>query len=421
MSEFHCLFVIAFVAVLAPLLARLPALIRMPAVILELVLGILIGPSGAGWVTSHGSIGLLGEFGLIFLFFQAGFEFNPDKIGADPLRLGALAWLVSLGLTSVFIGLLYLVGLVHAPLLVGIVLPTTAFGMLIPILRQSRDLDSNFGRYVLGAAAIGELGPLILAPLVLAQAHQHLHQTLLSMAFLAIAIAAIVFARSLRSERLSHMIARWMGDTSVLPVRISIMILFGAVSLANELGMELVLGAYTAGMMIAMLTKVEILQYRLTSIGSGFLIPLFFRNERRRIRPARSRDQSGEPCPSYPLLRWLFIRPPSSGCLVQTRAPGARAASACALFCYHAAACRRGDVFGRVNGRHAARECIRARGRGRYSSRGFSSSCHFAPVEIRRSKTRRRRGHCRPPRCPFGRGIVFLVQRFLSEKTCGTR
>src|SRR5246127_1169430 len=98
----------------------------------------------------------------------------------------------------------------------------------------------------------------------------------LPMAFLATAVGAIVLARSLRSERLSRMIARWMGDSSVLPVRISILILFGIVSLANELGMELVLGAYTAGVMIAMLTKVEILQYRLTAIGSGFLIPLFF-------------------------------------------------------------------------------------------------------------------------------------------------
>ena len=168
-----------------------------------------------------------------------------------------------------------MVGLVRAPLLVGIVLPTTAFGMLIPILRET-DCDSNFGRYVLGAAAIGELGPLFLAPLVLAQAHQHLHQTLLSMVFLALAIGAISFARSLRSERLSRMIARWMVDSSVLPVRVSILILLAAVSLANELGMEMVLGAYTAGMMIAMLTKVEILQYRLTSIVSGFFIPLFF-------------------------------------------------------------------------------------------------------------------------------------------------
>jgi Kef-type K+ transport system membrane component KefB len=65
------------------------------------------------------------------------------------------------------------------------------------------------------------------------------------------------------------MIARWMGDSSILPVRISILILLGLISLANKLGMEMVLGAYTAGMMIAMLTKVEILQYRLTSIGSG--------------------------------------------------------------------------------------------------------------------------------------------------------
>ena len=278
MSEIHALFIIGFTAVLAPLLARLPALIRTPVVVLELVLGILIGPSGAGWVTSHGAIGFLGEFGLIFLFFQAGFEFNPEKIGVAPLRLGALAWLVSLGLTSVFVGLLYIVGLLRAPLLVALVLPTTSFGILIPILRQTGDLDSDFGRYVLGAAAIGELGPIILAPLVLvlAHAHQHLHQTLLSIVFLAIAIGAIFFARSLRSERLSRMIARWMGDSSILPVRIAILILLGLISLANELGMEMVLGAYTAGMMIAMLTKVEILQYRLTSIGSGFFIPLFF-------------------------------------------------------------------------------------------------------------------------------------------------
>jgi len=90
------------------------------------------------------------EFGLIFLFFQAGFEFDPDKIKGAPLRLGALAWLFSLALAGVFIGLLYLVGLVDAPLLVALVLPTTAFGILIPILRQTGDLDSDFGRYVLG-------------------------------------------------------------------------------------------------------------------------------------------------------------------------------------------------------------------------------------------------------------------------------
>jgi len=111
MSEFHALFIMGFVAVFAPLLARLLAFIRMSAVVLELMLGIVIGPSGVGWVTSQGAIGFLGEFGLIFLFFQAGFEFNPEKIGAAPLRLGVLAWLAALGLSGLFAGLLFAIGL----------------------------------------------------------------------------------------------------------------------------------------------------------------------------------------------------------------------------------------------------------------------------------------------------------------------
>lgn len=291
MSEIRALFIICFIAVLAPLLARLSTLIRTPVVVLELVLGILIGPSGAGWVTSDGAIGFLGEFGLIFLFIQAGFEFefNQGKIGTAPLRLGAVAWLASLVLTSVFIGLLYIVGLVRAPFLVGLVLPTTSFGILIPILRQTGDLESDFGRYVLGAAAIGELVPIILVALALSHEHNYLHQMLLSLIFLATAIEAIFFASSLRSERLSRMIARWMGDSSILPVRISLLLLLGLVSLANKLGMEMVLGAYgrnddrnaDQGGDTTVSPEIDRL---------GIFDSIIFRNEWRRIRPARTRD-----------------------------------------------------------------------------------------------------------------------------------
>ena len=279
MSEIHALFVMGFVAVFAPLLTRLPVFARMPAVVLELMLGILIGPSALGWVTSQGAIGFLGEFGLIFLFFQAGFEFNAEKIGAAPLRLGVLAWLAAFGLSGLFGGLLYAIGLLRAPLLIALVLPTTALGMLLPILRGSDNLDTNFGRHVLGAAVVGELGPVILAAIVLAHQHHHLHETILTIVFFAVAIGAILTAQRLRSAHLSVLIAWWMHDRSILPVRIAILILLGLVSFANELGMELVLGAYTAGMVIAMLvrdTRAEILENRLTSIGSGFFIPLFF-------------------------------------------------------------------------------------------------------------------------------------------------
>jgi Kef-type K+ transport system membrane component KefB len=179
----------------------------MPAVVLELMLGILIGPSALGWVTSQGAIGFLGEFGLIFLFFQAGFEFNVEKIGAAPLRLGVLAWLAAFGLSGLFGLLLYAIGLLRAPLLIALVLPTTALGMLLPILRESGNLDTNFGRHVLGAAVVGELGPVILAAIVLAHQHHHLHETILTIVFFAVAIGAILTAQRLRSAHLSALIA----------------------------------------------------------------------------------------------------------------------------------------------------------------------------------------------------------------------
>jgi Kef-type K+ transport system membrane component KefB len=168
---------------------------------------------------------------------------------------------------------------VEAPLLVALILPTTAFGILIPVLRQAGDLDNEFGRYVLGVAAVSELGPLILASIVLAQHNHHLHQTLLSALFIALGLAAIFFLKTARSDRLAESIVYWLGDGELLPIRIALLVLLGFVSFADRLGMELVVGSYMAGMAVAVLvrgTKAEILNDRLTAIGSGFLIPLFF-------------------------------------------------------------------------------------------------------------------------------------------------
>ncbi|MEF3367429.1 cation:proton antiporter [Methylocystis sp. 9N] len=279
MEEFHTIFVISCIAVLAPLLNRIPVFARAPIVAIELLLGMLVGPSGAGLVSADGALDFLREFGLVYLFFQAGFEFNQKEISGKPLRLGLYAWLASASLSFVISGLLYLVGLVEAPLLVALILPTTAFGILIPMLRQAGRLEDEFGRYVLGVAAVSELGPLILASIVLAGHNHHLHQTLLSAAFIAMGLAIIFFLKSARSERLAENIVQWLGDSELLPIRVSLVVLLGFVSFADRLGMELVVGSYMAGMAIAVLvrgTRAEILKERLTAIGSGFLIPLFF-------------------------------------------------------------------------------------------------------------------------------------------------
>ena len=280
MNEFGGIFAISCVAVLAPVLVRLPAFALMPVVGLELVLGVLIGPSVMGLVRSDNTIKFLAEFGLVFLFFQAGLESKRDEIGRAELRLGALAWLASFGLAVGFVGVLYLFGMVRSPLLVALILPTTAFGVLITILRQSGELHSNFGRHVLGLAAVGELGPLLLASIALAEEKHHLHQTFLSIAFFLAAFAAVILLLTLRSDGFSAKLARWLGqDGEPLLLRISLLVLLGFVFLADSFGMEAVVGAYAAGMAVAVFFSGcggRALESRLTSIGSGFFIPLFF-------------------------------------------------------------------------------------------------------------------------------------------------
>jgi Kef-type K+ transport system membrane component KefB len=65
---------------------------------------------------------ILGEFGLIFLLFQAGFEFNLEEIGAGPLRLGAMAWLAAFAFSVLFTGFLTLIGILRSPVLIALIL-----------------------------------------------------------------------------------------------------------------------------------------------------------------------------------------------------------------------------------------------------------------------------------------------------------
>lgn len=277
--EFQGVFLISCIAVLAPLLNRLPYLAVVPIVAMELMLGVFIGPSGLGLVAPDPAIAFIGKLGLVFLFFQAGFEFQLNALGEAPLRLGLTAWLGSLAVAVTIGMLLYGLGVVHAPLLVAIILTTTAFGILLPILKDAKELDSDFGRHVMGAAAIGEIGPLLLAAIALAGSKHHLHQTILSVVFLALVVGLVLGLTAIRSDRLVEKFSAWLGGGDILPVRVALVLLLGFVTLAESFGMETVVGAYAAGLAITQLVDAERrkhLEDRLIAIGSGFFVPVFF-------------------------------------------------------------------------------------------------------------------------------------------------
>ncbi len=108
------------IAVAAPLISELPVGLRLPIVVVEILLGILVGPHGLGIASSTGVLGFLGLLGLTFLFFLAGFEIDFDEIRGRPMALAAGGWLISLGLAACIVWAFWQIGFVRAPVLTGL-------------------------------------------------------------------------------------------------------------------------------------------------------------------------------------------------------------------------------------------------------------------------------------------------------------
>ncbi|MGZ8907272.1 MAG: cation:proton antiporter [Methylobacter sp.] len=274
------LLLIAFVAMLAPLLAELPRHFRMPVVVLEVILGILIGPHVFHLARLDGMIGTLGEFGLTFLLFMVGLEIDFDKIRGRPLSLAVGGWFLSLFVAMVCMFFFSVIGLIQTPpVLAAVALSTTALGVLAPILRDRGELNTAFGTYMVAAAAVGEFGPLVVISMLLIPTNSTFVPVLFMVAFIVIALAAANIALNTRSSRLIDILTRTMQSSGQLPVRICILLQILFVALAAKFGLNIVMGAFAAGIVVGLAIKGEggeLLRHKLDAIGYGFLIPIFF-------------------------------------------------------------------------------------------------------------------------------------------------
>ncbi|UOA07703.1 cation:proton antiporter [Methylobacter sp. S3L5C] len=274
------LLLILFVAMLAPLLVELPNSFRMPVVALEVILGMLIGPHVFNLTSPDGMISTLGELGLTFLLFMVGLEIDFSKIRGKPLSLAVGGWCLSLSLAFVCMLFFQSIELIESPpLLAAVALSTTALGVLSPILRDRGELNSKFGTYMIAAAAVGEFGPLLVISMLLIPTHSTFIHTLFMVIFIIIAFATAYISLNTRSLRLIEMMTRTMQSSGQLPVRICILLQILFVALAAKFGLNIVMGAFTAGIVVGLATKGkegELLRHKLDAIGYGFLIPIFF-------------------------------------------------------------------------------------------------------------------------------------------------
>jgi Kef-type K+ transport system membrane component KefB len=255
----------------------LEAKLVLPVVVVELVLGIVIGPDVTDLAHVDPFTNFFGNLGLGMLFFFAGYEIDVDRIRGRSLELGLLGWGLSLVLAYGVGGLLEAAGIVLSLLYSGSATATTAIGTLIPILRDRGELRTEFGSYILGAGAVGEFGPILLITLILSTTHP-VHEALILLAFVVMAVLlALVAVRSMFKGW--PLLERTFETSSQLAVRFAVVLVFGLVALASELGLDLLLGGFVAGLITRQALQgreVSVFESKLTAIGYGFFIPFFF-------------------------------------------------------------------------------------------------------------------------------------------------
>jgi Kef-type K+ transport system membrane component KefB len=276
------LLLIAVAAVLAPILADASRrLIPVPEVVIQILLGVLIGPSVLALTRTSSVVTALSDLGLTYLMFLAGLELDVTRMRDGHMSRAVTAWFGSLALALGVGAVLHATGLVLDSVVVGLCLTTTALTTLLPILRDAGVLKSSFGPTVLSSGAIGEFGP-ILAVALLLTSHDAGVTILLLVVFTVVATAAALLAVRVHPPRLVAMLGRHLHSSAQLPVRISVTLVVLLVYLATKLSLDVLLGAFAAGVIVRLFIRsenagdTEQITSKLEAIGFGFLIPIFF-------------------------------------------------------------------------------------------------------------------------------------------------
>ena len=281
--SFGGLAIVAAAALAAPLALGLFPRIRLPAIALEIVLGIVIGPDVLGWVSIDTPIQVLSLLGLAFLLLLTGLEVDFERFRGPVLGLTAVGYAISFGL-AVLIGLgLHAGGLVKSPLLVAIALSATSVGIVIPILKDAGEVATPFGQLVAAGASLAEIAPIILLSLFFSGESAGIGAKLVLLGLFGLFVLAVGVAvlGAEHAPRISATLLRLQDTTAEIRIRASFLLLAVFVVLAERLGLEAILGAFLAGAIINLVDRDQTMTHpqcrqKLEAVGYGVFVPVFF-------------------------------------------------------------------------------------------------------------------------------------------------
>ncbi|MCI0632974.1 MAG: cation:proton antiporter [Actinobacteria bacterium] len=272
-------------AVSVPLLLGLFPRVPVPASVLEIVAGIVIGPSVLGWVSPDEAIDVLARLGVAFLLFLAGMELDFRFLRGRPLRLGLAGYALSVGIGLVITAVLGVTDVIIDPLLVAIILSATALGIVVPVLKDTGQVDTGFGRLVIVSCSIAEFGSIVLLSMFFSTSgspHPLQAAGKLFVLVLAVFVVAVVAARAGRLGRLNRVLFRLQDSSAQIRIRAAVLLLLALLVLSDELKFDAILGAFMAGALLSALTDVEReedlghFRTKLEGAGFGLFVPVFF-------------------------------------------------------------------------------------------------------------------------------------------------
>jgi Kef-type K+ transport system membrane component KefB len=275
----HPIVWILVAAVLAPLLAEIPLGFKVPVVVLEVVLGIVIGPQVLGLAQFEGFVGTMHTIGMAMTLFMAGMALDFNEVTGRPLVLAVGGWIASLLLGISVVGLLHVIPQVHAPMMVALALCTTGLGVLVPVLRDGGQLETTFGRLFMAAGTLGELGPIVAMSLLLSTRYSTWQEIGFLVVLFAIVSLSVVVGMRARPPRVLELLGRGMHASTQLPVRISLLVPAVLIALADQFGFERILGAFAAGMVVGQATRGEdgkSFREKIEAVSFGWFYPFFF-------------------------------------------------------------------------------------------------------------------------------------------------
>jgi Kef-type K+ transport system membrane component KefB len=281
--SFNSVLIIAAMAVLVPLISGLLPRLPVPGAALEVIAGILIGPSVLGWVRIDAPVQVLSDLGLGILLFLAGLEIDIERLRGPLARLAVSAFAVSAVLALLCAYAFRLAGQAEQPLLLAIILMSTSTGLLLPLLKDAGEESTAFGQLVMTAAALAEIVPIMLLSLFFSatSATPGAQAVSLAIFIVLIVLSGTALAWVRRLEPAGRLLNRLSDSSAQLRVRASLTLALAFGVLAYRFGFASILGAFAAGLLVRIVDLAghsphPQFRVKLEGIGFGFLVPIFF-------------------------------------------------------------------------------------------------------------------------------------------------